>query len=246
MNNWTQYKGVSGVYAIENTVNGKVYIGQSRNVYGRWLKHRGQLRKGAHDNRHLQRAWDKDGEAAFVFVFLDAADITALTSKEQEWMDEFSAVADGYNIQSVAGGSFTGRVWSEEAKKRLSEAVKAALSSPEVRSKRSAILVESWKDQDARSNRLRGIQRYSETPGVSEFRSAVAQRSCSRPSVKIRMSAASKKRLRGKSKLTEELVAQIRSRFVCHCPVNGNAALAKEFGVSTALISMIVHRKIWV
>ena len=31
---------ISGIYLIQNNLNGKKYIGQSENCYARWLKHK--------------------------------------------------------------------------------------------------------------------------------------------------------------------------------------------------------------
>ena len=50
-----KYKNDIGVYKITNLLNGKVYVGQTKEKFQRrfWL-HRWQLRKGKHDNKHLQ------------------------------------------------------------------------------------------------------------------------------------------------------------------------------------------------
>lgn len=56
-----------GIYCIENTVNGKKYIGQSVNIYTRWKQHKNDLNNDAHCNEHLQSAWNCYGEEAFKF-----------------------------------------------------------------------------------------------------------------------------------------------------------------------------------
>ena len=55
------------VYAIENLLNGKRYIGSSFRVRKRWNEHRRDLRSGKHHSRALQRAWNKYGEQSFSF-----------------------------------------------------------------------------------------------------------------------------------------------------------------------------------
>lgn len=52
---------VSGIYCIENKINNKTYIGSSKNLYQRLLKHFALLRHNKHENAHLQSAWNKYG-----------------------------------------------------------------------------------------------------------------------------------------------------------------------------------------
>ena len=59
---------ISGIYKIVNKVNGKYYVGGSKNIHKRWLEHKGLLRRNIHDNGHLQNAWNKYGEATFDFI----------------------------------------------------------------------------------------------------------------------------------------------------------------------------------
>ena len=48
-----------------------------------------------------------------------------------------------------------------------------------------------------------------------------------------------------RAKLAPAQVEQIRVRYDARSPVNGNGALAAEFGVSPAQISRIIHQKRW-
>lgn len=65
-------KRVSGIYIITNKVNGKIYIGESLDIYRRWHKeHIPQLRKGCHYNTGLQEDFNKYGEGNFDFDILE-------------------------------------------------------------------------------------------------------------------------------------------------------------------------------
>ena len=55
----------SGIYQIKNTVNGKVYIGQSIDTIKRYDAHWNMLKQGKHFNKHLQRAFNKYGNNGY-------------------------------------------------------------------------------------------------------------------------------------------------------------------------------------
>lgn len=125
----------SGIYAIKNRVNGKVYIGQTINLERRWIAHKSDLRLGRHDNDYLQKAWTKHGEEVFEFSVLEECKISSLTEREQYWMDALQALNrdHGYNL-APAAGSMLGYRFTEEQKLRLSEVYKGLpghIKSPE-------------------------------------------------------------------------------------------------------------------
>lgn len=62
-----QYRGV---YTILNIIDGKVYVGVSSDIFGRWKVHKGTLGRGVHHNPHLQNAWKRYGEKSFQFDVL--------------------------------------------------------------------------------------------------------------------------------------------------------------------------------
>lgn len=77
----------SGIYIIFNTINGHFYIGQSQNMRRRWYGHCSCLRRNCHDNKHLQSAWNKYGESAFMFTVLEYVSIEHLNEREQMWLN---------------------------------------------------------------------------------------------------------------------------------------------------------------
>lgn len=65
-------KKVSGIYIISNKINGKIYIGESLDIYRRWHKeHLPQLKKNQHYNKELQNDFNKYGEKNFSFEILE-------------------------------------------------------------------------------------------------------------------------------------------------------------------------------
>jgi len=57
----------AAVYAITNTLNGKLYIGQSSQYPNRCYQHKSHLRRNTHENSKLQFDFNRYGEDAFEF-----------------------------------------------------------------------------------------------------------------------------------------------------------------------------------
>lgn len=111
----------SGIYQIINRVNGKQYIGSAINLKRRWAAHLRYLRRGLHYNQHLQRAFDRSGEAAFSFSVLEYLErASQLIPREQYYLDTY---LPEYNVSPTAG-SLLGFRHSKESCKKMSEAHK--------------------------------------------------------------------------------------------------------------------------
>jgi group I intron endonuclease len=126
---------VSGIYVIINKKNNKIYIGQAQNVTKRWGEHRYSLKNNRHQNRHLQRAWSKDGEKFFQFKILEYCDIDQLNEREQHYLDIYIPRNMCYNIAQDVKASMRGLSPSEETRRKMSEANKGENCSEETRRK---------------------------------------------------------------------------------------------------------------
>jgi hypothetical protein len=105
----------SGVYQILCIPTGKIYIGSTVDLRKRWNSHRRSLHQNKHPNIYLQRAWDRYGEANFMFSVLELVDTSELLRTEQAWLDK-TKCADrntGFNICTVAGSTtdVNAQVW---------------------------------------------------------------------------------------------------------------------------------------
>ena len=96
-----------GVYTITNTVNGKVYVGQSHDVSFRRRRHFAELQRGGHCNEHLQRAWTMYGAESFVFRVVVICEKEELERIEQEILDRVPADRR-YNICVIRASSTRG------------------------------------------------------------------------------------------------------------------------------------------
>ncbi len=84
---WSRLMTV-GVYQVENTTSGKLYVGSSVDIERRWGRHLRRLRRGRHNNRHWQMEFDRDGEGAFAFTILEVTTRLARVDREQWWLNE--------------------------------------------------------------------------------------------------------------------------------------------------------------
>lgn len=125
----------SGIYQIENLVNGKVYIGSSQNLNARRRGHYYNLRHNQHKNQHLQNSFNKYGESCFIHTVLHYCDVDMLIFFEQYYIDDYS-VNRLYN-KCLIVGSRVGVKCSEETRKKMSLACIGRKASEETRQKMS-------------------------------------------------------------------------------------------------------------
>jgi len=88
-----------GIYKIINVINNKFYVGSAVDLKRRKTRHFSELRNGKHNNKHLQAAWVKYGEQAFVFVVVEEMPEDAdLLAAENVWLKEHVGREYCYNI----------------------------------------------------------------------------------------------------------------------------------------------------
>lgn len=89
------------IYSIECLANGKRYIGQSTNYISRMRGHRSELRRNAHENDCLQKAWNKYGEDNFIFSIVEECKAEELDDLEKYYISKYNSLSheNGYNIE---------------------------------------------------------------------------------------------------------------------------------------------------
>lgn len=143
----------SGVYVIQCLANGKSYVGSTKNLVRRKAEHFRLFRRVRHSNSHLQNAWNKYGENAFVFVVLEYCSKKSLLKCEQKFMDKMNVYKCGFNLRPKAasnsgwkaseeqrknmGKALEGREFSKEHKENLSKAASGKSKSKEHKRKMS-------------------------------------------------------------------------------------------------------------
>lgn len=111
-----------GIYKIENLINGKVYIGQSVDIKGRWNEHKLVNSRASKDALKRQKyplylAFEKYGLDNFSFEVIEECPVEELNEKEQFYIKKYNSYIDfpnsnGYNL--TLGGDGTRKVTEEQ------------------------------------------------------------------------------------------------------------------------------------
>lgn len=121
------------IYMAVNTVNGKAYVGQTRDF---------KTRKAAHcragNETHFARAIRKHGEDVFAWRVL-ASDVPEeqLSTHERFWIRFYGTFGDGYNM-TTGGEGINGWRHSAETRAKIADANRRWKRSDEMREKVSA------------------------------------------------------------------------------------------------------------
>ena len=132
---------ICGIYCIENIDTHKKYIGQSKDIHRRWAMHKWELNGNIHNNDYLQKAWNKYGQAHFLFKIVEECPIEKLDEREIYYIHHFKTYErdNGYNLRGGGGrladmtpevieklsgpnNPMYGKHHSEDVRKKISEA----------------------------------------------------------------------------------------------------------------------------
>lgn len=116
MNINKKYNGVKGIYCIQNNVNNKIYIGSSKNVYGRLTVHKSSLKHNKHKNSYLQNSVNKygiDNFSCFLFTICNEEELIMIEDIYIEYLKP------NYNYKNASG-----TIISEKLRKKISNTLK--------------------------------------------------------------------------------------------------------------------------
>lgn len=97
---------VIGIYCIKNSIDGKFYVGQSKNIRKRINQHENMLKNGIHYNPFLQKEYDENGRGVFIFIILEKFkkyDSEKMAKREKYWIKRLRTKERefGYNINDA-------------------------------------------------------------------------------------------------------------------------------------------------
>ena len=123
------------IYKIENKINGKIYIGQTKkDINKRVIEH---IRN---DKFYIGRALNKYGIELFAVSIIDIAyDSKTLNKKEKYWIKFHNCIVpNGYNF-TEGGGGIRGLRHSEQTKLKIGKSNTGKIRSKKIREKLSII-----------------------------------------------------------------------------------------------------------
>lgn len=114
------------IYNIVNKVNGKVYVGQTKNTKKRATSHKYMLNKGIHHSKYLQNSFNKYGIENFEFSIIEECTNSDVDDREIFYIQKFKSNNPDYGYNVLAGGNsrrdiFENSLISDEGKKAISE-----------------------------------------------------------------------------------------------------------------------------
>jgi hypothetical protein len=92
---------MNGVYEIKCLVNGKIYVGCSRDVHSRIRSEENKLELGGHPAVKLQRDWNEFGRKKFeITVIYSSKSYVGMKLRKQERVKELKKEKLSYNINN--------------------------------------------------------------------------------------------------------------------------------------------------
>lgn len=124
---------MSWIYLITNTVNGKLYVGQTTStVLKRWRAHQ-TAAKNAKTQTLFMRAIKKYGPENFSVATLESCSDDILDQREVYWIKELATIEHGYNLTEGGRGGRRKNPVSQETKEKIAKAHKGKSFSEEHR-----------------------------------------------------------------------------------------------------------------
>ena len=137
------------IYAIQNTVSGKIYVGKTKCIYRRCHQYLYAFRSNnvsKYINDYLYNSFAKYGIDKFVMYPLEFTTVENLAERELHWMVQLQTTNRdfGYNLMMESGGSI---VVHDDTRSKIRENLKRQWASGS-RDGHSEKMKKSWENRD--------------------------------------------------------------------------------------------------
>jgi len=95
---------ICGIYMIENLIDKKKYIGQSKNIKSRMYSHRHFLKTNTHANKFLQESWNYHGVNNFKFEIIEVCEDCDLDYYEKLYVEKYKTANENFGYNQTSGG----------------------------------------------------------------------------------------------------------------------------------------------
>lgn len=143
-----------GIYCIRNTVNNKVYIGKSKNIYKRIIQHKHLLKiRSKDENEYLINSYHKYGDNNFEYFVLEFLDNNEelVAKRELYWMKIYNSLnpQKGYNLRSDSNSRM---IVHKKTKNKITKRLKKEWAEGK-RNTHSQKLSDNWKTTPQRNKK---------------------------------------------------------------------------------------------
>jgi group I intron endonuclease len=190
------------IYEIRNIINGKRYIGCSKHIKVRFIKHKSRLKNNKHKNSYLQNAYNKYGKDNFEYNIL-----LKLNSESDMYEKEKELISENDNLYNLAegglgGDTFTSRSDEYKAITREKLSKSSKISNEKNKSLHSENTTKLWLDEEYREKVLKGVRENAKNPEYRDKLSKGVKKALENPDVKQKWSDCKKGSKNGRWKGT--------------------------------------------
>ena len=110
---------MTGIYKIENKLNGKIYIGQAVDINLRLKQHKEAILISS-QSWYPEAREESNSLDDFDFSILQQCKVEELDELEAYWIKEYNSYINGYNKTATGGGFTSGKIFDATALQNLS------------------------------------------------------------------------------------------------------------------------------
>lgn len=134
---------ISGIYKITAKHSGKIYIGQSNDIYARWKSHWKQVNSG--DSSYIHNAMRKYGKDGFTYEIIEKCSQNVINEREKYWIKYYDSYNNGYNL-TLGGEGVKGKIYSENEKEIMRiQSLKTNKSKPVLQIDINGDIIKEWR-----------------------------------------------------------------------------------------------------